>query len=56
MYPARYKKNTRKKVETYSPSKAVAPNLGKEVPLDRPYRNKARKKSPARLTAVEWEK
>ena len=48
-------KTTRKKVEAYSSSKAVAPNLGKEVLLDRPYRNKPRKKSPATLTAGEWE-
>ena len=34
-----------KKVETYSPSKAVARNLGDEVPLDRSYHNKMKKKT-----------
>ena len=32
-------------VETYSPSKAVTRNLGNEVPLDRPYYDKTRKKT-----------
>ena len=47
MYHARYEKQPKttpfwgpKKVETYSPSKAVARNLGEEVPLDRPCHNK----------------
>ena len=30
--------------ETYSPSKAVAQNLGEEVRLDHPYHNETRKK------------
>ena len=34
-----------KMVETYSPSEAVARNLGEEVPLDPPYHNKTRKKT-----------
>ena len=48
MYHARYEKPLlfgAKKREVYSPSKAVARNLGEEVPLDRPYLNKARKKT-----------
>ena len=52
MYHARYEKPPKttpylwsKKVETYSPSKAVARNLGEEVPLDRPYHNKTKKKT-----------
>ena len=34
-----------KKVETYSPSKGVGQNPGEEVPLDRPYHNKTKKKT-----------
>ena len=34
-----------KKVGTYSPSKAVARNLGEEVPRDLPYHDKTRKKT-----------
>ena len=34
-----------KKVETYSPSKAVARNLGEEVPLDRSLYNITKKKT-----------
>ena len=49
MFPARYEKLLLflwpKKMETYFLSKAVVPNLGEEVPLDRPYHNKTRKKA-----------
>ena len=34
-----------KKVETYSPSKAVARNLGEELPLDRSLYNITKKKT-----------
>ena len=40
-------------VETYSSSKAVARNLGEEVPLHRLYHNKTRKKTEV-TTKTDW--
>ena len=39
--------------ETYSPSKAVAQNLGEEVRLDHPYHNETRKKKEV-ASKTDW--
>ena len=42
-------------METYSPSKTVARNLGEEVLLDRPWYNKTRKENEI-TSKTDWRK